>query len=68
MSLKAFHILFVTVSFLLCVGFGVWAVRQYLADGGFVYLVAGLLSLALCVVLLVYGRWFLNKHKGVSYL
>ncbi len=29
MSLKSFHIVFVSVSILLTVGFGLWAVRNY---------------------------------------
>jgi hypothetical protein len=68
MSLKAFHILFVAVSTLLCGGFGFWAIRTYRAQGDLIALVAGVGSLVGMVILLVYGRWFLHKLKGVSYL
>ncbi len=68
MSLKAFHIVFVTVSIVLCLGFGVWGVREYRMEQDLSALVAGIASLLACVVLAVYGRWFLRKLKGVSYL
>ena len=68
MSLKAFHVLFVTVSIALCVGVGFWALREYRARGDVTTLLSGLFSLATAVVLLVYGRWFLRKLRGVGYL
>jgi len=68
MSLKAFHIVFVTVSTLLCAGFSLWALTTYRADGEPGLLAASLLGLVGCVTLVVYGRWFLRKLKGVSYL
>ena len=68
MSLKAFHIIFVTVSAILGVGFGVWAIRRYQAHGDMTSLVAGVASLLGASVLVWYGRWFLRKLKGVSYL
>ena len=68
MSLKAFHILFVTVSTVLAVGFGVWAIRQYTRHGDAGALVIGILSLLGAGVMLVYGRWFLRKLKGVRSL
>lgn len=68
MSLKAFHVLFVTVSIALCLGVGLWALREYRAQGDVATLLAGLLSLTIAVVLLAYGRWFLRKLRGVGYL
>lgn len=68
MSLKAFHIVFVTVSIVLCLGFGVWGIHEYRAVQDVSALVAGIGSLLGCVVLGLYGRWFLRKLKGVSYL
>ena len=68
MSLKAFHIVFIVVSTLLCIGFGVWAIVEYRSHGGPDMLLAGVGSLSASLVLMVYGRWFLRKLKGVSYL
>lgn len=68
MSLKAFHIVFVMVSTLLALGFGAWAIRDYRLHQEMPSLVLGLGSLLGSVALVAYGRWFLRKLKGVSYL
>ncbi len=68
MSLKAFHIVFVGISMLLCLGFGVWAIFEYRSAGDAAALICGIGSFVGCVALLIYGRWFLRKLKGVSYL
>lgn len=68
MSLKAFHLVFVTVSAILCLGFGAWAIVDYRRGGSIGSLWWGLGSLAGTVALIVYGRWFLRKLKGVGYL
>jgi len=66
MSLKAFHIVFVTLSALLAVWFSVWSFGQYSAGAGTLYLVFGLCGAILVVALIVYGFWFLKKMKDVS--
>ena len=68
MSLKAFHLVFVTVSVLLSLGFGVWAITDYQKSGSTASLCWGVGSFAAAVALVVYGRWFLRKLKGVGYL
>ena len=68
MSLKGFHIVFVSASILLTVGFGVWAVKQYSADGDLLNLVMGIGSFLAAGALAVYGLWFLKKLKGTSYV
>ncbi len=68
MSLKAFHIFFIVVSTLCCLGFGFWAVQDYLVTGSGVNLALGVVSLVGSGTLAWYGRWFLRKLKGVSYL
>ena len=68
MSLKAFHILFVTVAMLLAGGFAVWAIWQYKATGQVGLLVGGIISGLLFVILAIYGRWFLRKLKHESFL
>jgi hypothetical protein len=68
MSLKAFHIVFVSVSTLLAVGFGIWSLRAYNAGGQTADLLWGIGSLLAAVALVVYGRYFLRKLKSVGYL
>lgn len=63
MSLKAFHILFVTISTALAVWFTVWS-AQHVGDGGH-YLVLAIGGAALVVGLPIYGVWFLKKMKDV---
>jgi len=69
MSLKAFHIVFITASTLLSFGFGVWAIREYFMGGNdLVNLVMGGLSTVTGVLLIVYGRYFLKKLRSIGYL
>ncbi len=69
MSLKAFHIVFITASTLLAIGFGMWSFRQYLTPEGTPGdLLYALGSAFAAVALLVYGRYFLRKLKNISYL
>lgn len=68
MSLKAFHLVFVIVSTILTLGFGVWAIRDYQGGGDASSLVFGIGSFVGSVVLFWYARWFLRKLKNVSYL
>ncbi|MBI3833311.1 MAG: hypothetical protein HY287_03160 [Planctomycetes bacterium] len=66
MSLKAFHILFIVISSILCAGFGAWAVNEYLHFGDAATLAWGLGSFIFVALLLVYGRWFLKKLSGLN--
>lgn len=68
MSLKAFHIFFVTISTILAIGFGLWAIREFTINHETVSLIFGSASLLGAVALVIYGRWFLRKLKGESYL
>ena len=68
MSLKTVHIIFITASVLLALGFGGWALNHYAASGGLGYLLTGVLSLISGVVLVVYGKRFLQKLSHISYL
>ena len=65
MSLKAFHIVFVIVSTILAVGFGLWAIGDYKRTADASSLVIGVASLVGGVCLVVYGRWFWKKLRGV---
>ncbi len=69
MSLKAFHLIFITSASALAFGFGVWELRDYFRPGGGgAELAFGLGSLAVGLGLLGYERYFLKKLKNVSYL
>lgn len=67
MSLKAFHVLFIAVSLALCVGFGAWAVREFMESDEPLSLWMGLGSFATGLCLIVYGIWFVRKMNGESY-
>ena len=68
MSLKLFHIVFISLSALLAVGFAGWEIRNYLSDGNPLALVVGIISLASAVGLVLYGIRFLKKLKHVGYI
>jgi len=68
MSLKAFHVFFVSVCVVLCLGVGIWAVGEYRRGLGSTNLVLAAGSLVVGAGLVIYGKWFLRKLKGVSYL
>ena len=69
MSLKAFHLIFISAASALALGFGIWCLKDYWsADGGTVNLVMGIGSIVVAFGLLVYERYFLKKLKNVGYL
>ena len=69
MSLKAFHIIFVTISTLFCAFFGTWSLDQYrTVDPSGMNLVYIIGPFAGLIVLPVYGWYFLKKLKHVSFL
>jgi len=61
MSLKAFHLIFVTMFTTMSFGFAAW---------GFVsgHILAGLLGIVMGILIIVYGVYFLKKLKKISYL
>jgi hypothetical protein len=69
MSLKAFHVLFITISSLMLFGFGAWMLRAYRGpEGGTADLVWAIAAMLAGASLLVYEGFFLKKLKNVSYL
>lgn len=66
MSLKAFHIVFVISTILLCFGFGAWAIHNRLQGGGMVEFVLGLLALAGGLAMMVYFKAVLKKLRDIS--
>ena len=68
MSLKAFHLIFIIISILFTLMFGIWAVVSHGSSGKTAELVMGIISLVGTVGLSVCLRYFLKRLKRVSYL
>ncbi|MBA2243043.1 MAG: hypothetical protein H0W04_09185 [Chthoniobacterales bacterium] len=63
MSLKGFHIVFITCSTLLAFGVGAWCLWVNLVVGAPVYLAGAIGSFLAALGLIVYGVWFYRKMK-----
>lgn len=63
MSLKAFHIIFITFSTLLAFGIGVWCLWINSVGQTTVYTAGAIISFAVAIALVVYGCWFWRKMK-----
>ena len=68
MSLKAFHLVFITAAILLSFGFGIWLAKNFFSTGGAGNLDSALLSFGAGIGLIVYELYFLKKTKDVGYL
>lgn len=69
MSLKAFHVIFISISSLMLFGFGAWMLRAYRGpEGAGSDLGWAVAAIVAAIGLLVYEGFFLKKLKNVSYL
>lgn len=68
MSLKAFHVFFITLATLITAAFALWAARQAMVEGGAAAVVLAVSAVLTAVALPIYGAWFLKKTKEVSFL
>ncbi|MGA2029621.1 MAG: hypothetical protein ABSG87_06090 [Verrucomicrobiota bacterium] len=69
MSLKAFHLIFVTLLTTLSFGCAAWAFAAYAgAQGTTKDLIFGLAAVAVGILVIIYGIYFLKKLKKISYL
>lgn len=68
MSLKTFHIAFITLSSLMSFGCGAWGLAQYVHTGSFGHLTFAISGLLGGIGLIVYGVRFLRKLRGISFL
>ncbi len=59
MDLKWFHLLFISVSIVLVIGVGAWAVRA--SQWGI-----GVTALAAGIALIVYERYFVRKTRNID--
>lgn len=62
MSLKIFHIVFIVLSILLTLGFGIWSVMQ----GGGMLSVLGVISFVIAVLLVFYLVKVIAKFKQMG--
>lgn len=67
MGLKAFHVAFIFIANLLCLGMGIWFLNEAAESGNTTYTILGAISITALVGLLIYGAWFLKKWKSLSY-
>lgn len=63
MSLKAFHVLFITLSSLLALGFGVWCLRAPALGGTMSRSASAAAAFVVAAGLIAYGIWFLRKIR-----
>ena len=68
MSLKAFHIVFISVSTVLSAVFALWCFREFARSQQPVAFVGGALGALGVAGLLVYGVRFVRRARGVGYL
>jgi len=66
MSLAGFHLFFITISFLMSVGVGVWGVRTFMQEGGVSSLVIGIFCFVFAVVLVPYGIKVRRKLHAIE--
>ena len=68
MSLKAFHVVFITASILMALGVGAFSLVKYSDERQLADLLLGIGSVLSAFGLVVYGRYVLKKLKNISYL
>jgi len=68
MSLKAFHLIFVSASIAVSLFMGVWSLMAFKQTGARTDLAYVIASGIAVVALLWYGKYFLKKLKHISYL
>jgi hypothetical protein len=66
MSLKFFHIVFITLSTLMCLVVGLWALDAYRTDGSQTWVALAVGSFAGGAFLVVYGTRFLQKFRKLG--
>jgi hypothetical protein len=63
MSLKGFHILFITVSTLLALGVGAWCLWIERTESVPAFRIGAVCSFVAAAALITYGIWFFRKMK-----
>ena len=65
MSLKTFHVVFISACGLLAAFCAAWAVNQYRADQSAMYLAGAVVSVASVAALAVYATMFQRKTRNL---
>ena len=69
MSLKAVHLIFVNALTALSFGCAIWKFMDYRSENGTAGdLLFSLAAVAVGILVIIYGRYFLKKLKKMSYL
>ena len=68
MSLKAFHLIFVTLLTALSFGCAAWAFVDYRGETAPPATCGSLAAVATGILVIIYGIYFLKKLKKISYL
>ena len=63
MSLKGFHIVFISVSTLLALGVGAWCLWVASVEGAGIFQLGAYCSFFAALALVSYGVWFYRKMK-----
>ena len=63
MSLKGFHIVFITFSTMLALGIAAWCIWVNLTVGEPIYLKGAIAGFLSAIALMIYGVWFYRKMK-----
>ncbi len=63
MTLKSFHIVFITFSTLLALGVGFWCMQLNRIEGASGYITGAVCSFLAAIALVTYGFWFYRKMK-----
>lgn len=66
MSLKAFHIFFITASTLLSAGLAFWGITNYRSSNDRTDLMLAIVGIVALLLLIPYFRWFRRKMKSLS--
>ena len=66
MSLKVFHIIFITLSVILAFGFGLWLLISEPGPAAFTNIVAALLSFGVGILLVLYEIKIVRKFRSLK--
>jgi hypothetical protein len=67
MSLKAFHVVFISLAIILTFLFGTWLFITVEAGNAIARFAFGGLSYAIGFLLMAYGRYFLRRFRQIAY-